>query len=69
MDALVLTNMRISSLNISFSMSSTIGGVPVPTGADGLGCIGMLRVKIAVRMNDPVAVYFSPTYRAISSVV
>jgi hypothetical protein len=69
MDALVLTNMRVSSLNVSLSMSWTIGAVPVPTGADGLRCTGMLRVKPAVWMNDPAAVYFSPTCRAISSVV
>jgi hypothetical protein len=36
MAALVLTNTRISSQNISWSTVSTTAGAPVPIGVDGL---------------------------------
>jgi hypothetical protein len=39
-------------------MSLTTGGVPIPIGAVGLGCVGVLSVKIAVRMNEPTVVCF-----------
>jgi hypothetical protein len=69
MAALVFTNIRISSRKISKLTGSMIGGVPVPIGAAGLACAGIVRVSMAVLKNEPVVVYFSPTYRAISSVV
>jgi hypothetical protein len=75
MAALVFTNIRISSQNISWSAGSVVGGSPgvsgatVAGGAVGLVGTGTFRVRMAVQMNEPVVVYFSPTYQASSSVV
>jgi hypothetical protein len=46
-----------------------ISAVPVPIGVAGLVCAGIVRVRMAVLMKEPVVVYFSPTYWAIPSVV
>ena len=67
MEASIFIDIQIFSLKISWSTASTIGGVPVGTGAVGLVGAGTFKVSIAVRIYDPVIVYFTPTCRAISS--
>jgi hypothetical protein len=69
MDDLTFTYIRILSLKISWSTASVTGEVPVAKGAVGLGGAGRFSVSIAVWMYDPVVVYFSSTYLAISLVV